>query len=153
MFNKLTSLTSDRYKALNIVIVESSRFCRNFLAREIAAQRSYHHIMAVDKIEEVFSLMYGEIEIDIIFFDLDSGLNLHDLSIIKAISEDTAFIHWSNCQHPEILELLHGLEVNSFCLKDSNPDSWIAAIDLIVTNPNILYLDERLNQCLPLLAG
>ena len=153
MFNKLTSFTSDRYKALNIVIVESSRFCRNFLAREISSQRSYHHIMAVDKIEEVFSLMYGEIEIDLIFFDIDSGLNLNDLSIIKAISQDTAFIHWSNCQHPEIIELLHSLEVNSFCLKDSNSDSWIAAIDCIVTNPNILYVDERLNYCLPLLAG
>lgn len=153
MFNQSIFLNENKYQALNIIIVETSRFCRNFLANAIASQRTYHQIMAVDKIEEVFSLMYEEVEIDIIFFDINSGLNLNDLAIIKAISKDTTFIHWSNCQHPEIIELLHSLEVNSFCLKDSNADSWIAAIDLIATNPNILYVDERLNNCLPLLAG
>lgn len=149
----LTPFINNKYKTLNIVIVESSRFSRTFLAEAIATSRPYHNIMAVDKIEEVFSLMYEEVAIDLIFFDIDSGLNLNDLSIIKAIAKDTAFIHWSNCQHPEIIELLHGLEVNSFCLKDSNSDSWTAAIDCIATNPNILYVDERLNSCLPLLAG
>lgn len=153
MFNQLISVQKNKYRALNIVIVESSRFRRSFLAQAIASQRGYHQIMAVDKIEEVFSLMYEEVAIDLIFFDIDLGLNLKDISLIKAISQDTAFIHWSNCRHPEIIELLHGLEVNSFCLKDSNANSWIAAIDCIATNPNILYLDERLNQCLPLLAG
>ena len=153
MFNQLIPINNNKYQALNIVIVEPSRFNRAFLANAIASTRSYHQIMAVDKIEEVFSLMYEEVAIDIIIFDINAGLNLNDLSIIKAISQDTAFIHWSNCQHPEIIELLHSLEVNSFCLKDSNPDSWISAIDCIATNPNILYVDERLNYCLPLLAG
>lgn len=153
MFNQLIPVHKNKYQALNIVIVESSRFRRSFLANAIASQRAYHHIMVVDKIEEVFSLMYGEVEIDVIFFDIDSGLKVNDISIIKAISKDTAFIHWSNCQHPEIIELLHNLEVNSFCLKDSNYQNWIAAIDCIATNPNILYVDERLNHCLPLLAS
>ena len=153
MFNQLIPVHKNKYQALNIVIVESSRFRRSFLANAIASQRWYHQIMAVDKIEEVFSLMYEEVAIDIIIFDIDLGLNLKDISLIKAISKDTAFIHWSDCQHPEIIELLHDLKVNSFCLKDSNSDSWIAAIDCIATNPNILYVDERLNYCLPLLAG
>ena len=153
MFNQLIPFNQNNYQALNIVIVEASRFQRAFLANAIAFQRSYHHIMAVDKIEEVFSLMYEEVTIDLIFFDVDSGLNLNDIAIIKAISNNMAFIHWSNCQHPEIIELLHELKVNCFCCKNSNSDNLIAAIDLIVTNPNILYLDEHLKQCLPLLTN
>ena len=97
--------------------------------------------------------MYQEVKVDLIVFDINLGLNVKDLSIIEVVSPSTSFLHWSSCQHPEIIELLHASGINSFCLKDSHSDNLIAAIDSINTNPNILYLDERLEKCLPLLTS
>lgn len=153
MFNQFLPFPNKHYKSLNIIIVEPSKFCRAFLANTIASSRPYHNIMAIDNIEEVFSLMYEEVKIDVIIFALESTLELDNISIVSAISPEIAFMHWSNCQHPEIIELLHNLGVNSFCLRDSAAITLISAIDSIATNPNILYIDERLNQCLPLLAS
>ena len=153
MFNDFIPLRDNQYQALNIAIVEPNLDRRDFLVKAIAKYRPYHNIMALDSIEEVFSLIYGEVEIDAILFDLEPVLDVNNISIINAISPDTAFIHWSNCQHPEIIELLHSLGVNSFCFKSSGTEILIAAIDSIATNPNILYLDEHLNNCLPLLIN
>jgi DNA-binding NarL/FixJ family response regulator len=153
MFNQFITFTNKHYKSLNIVIVEGSNFYRAFFGNAIASSRPYHNIITVSKIEEVFSLMYEEVNIDAILFDIESILDVNNIAIISAISPEIAFMHWSSCQHPEIIELLHGLGVNSFCLKDSTSTTLVSAIDSIVTNPNILYIDERLNQCLPLLAS
>ncbi|VEP15228.1 Response regulator containing a CheY-like receiver domain and an HTH DNA-binding domain [Hyella patelloides LEGE 07179] len=153
MLNKLIPFSNNQYKAINILIVEHSNFRRAFLTNAIAKTRPYHNIIAVDSIEEVFSLMYGEVHIDSILFDIEPLFDVNNISIINAISPEIAFIHWSDCQHPEIIELLHGLGVNAFCLKDSNLLTLVSAIDSIATNPQILYVDERLNQCLPLLVS
>ena len=155
MFNQLFP-SIDRqykYKSLNIIIVESDRPHREFLAKAISSSRPHHHIMAVDDIEEIFSLMYGEVAIDLILFDIESMLDANNIAIINAISPEISFIHCSDCQHPEVIELLYGLGVNSFCLKNSTYETLTMAMDSIATNPKILYLDEHLNQCLPLLAN
>lgn len=153
MFDQFIPFINKQYKALNILIVEPSKFYTAFLENAIACSRPYHNIMTLDKIEDVFSLMYEEVQIDAIVFDLDSMSELDNIAIVNAISPEIAFMHWSHCQHPEIIELIHQLGVNSFCLKDSNASTLIAAIDSIATNRHILYIDERLNQCLPLLAS
>ena len=153
MLDRLFSFIHNKYQPLNIVIAESNEFHKAFLARAIAKIRPYHNIIVIDSLEEIFTLMYGEVKIDVVFFDLDSGADINDLKIIRAISPEIAFVHWSNCQHPEIIELLYDLSVNSFCLKRSSPDTFIDAIDSIGKNPKILYMDELLNKCLPLLAS
>ena len=153
MLNKPIPLRDHQYQALNIVIAESNMDRRNFIIKAIAKFRPYHNIMALDDIEEVFSLIYGEVVIDVILFDIEPLLDVNNISIINAISPEIAFIHWSNCQHPEIIELLYNLGVNSFCFKSSSAEILITALDSIATNPNILYLDEYLNECLPLLIN
>ena len=64
-----------------------------------------------------------------------------------------SLIHWSNCQHPEIIELLYSLGINSFCVKDSEPNAIAEAIDLAAYYPQSLYVDEKLHNCLPLLRS
>ena len=153
MFNQLVPFVDNKYKALNIVVVESNKFHQAFLDKAIAESRSYHRITVVDSIEEVFSFLYSEIQIDAIFFDLESNLDVDNIAILHAISPEISFVHWSYCRHPEIIEYLHRLGVNSFCLKDSSSPTLVTAIDSIATNPKILFVDERLNKCLPLLAS
>ena len=153
MLNRFISMVDNQYKVLNIVVAEPSKFCRAFVANQIISERPYHNIVTVNKIEEVFSLMYAEMPIDLILFDVDSLAELNNISLISAILPEVAFISWSNCQHPEVIELLHRSKVNSFCLKDSSSSTIVSAVDSIATNPQILFVDERLKSCLPLLAN
>ena len=153
MFNKVIPFINERYHKLNIVIVEPSKFHRAFLSKAIADNRPYHSVTLLENMEQVFVRVYGEMKIDVIFFDLESNIDINNIAILKAVSPKMSFVHWSYCKHPEIIEYLHELEVNSFCLKDSTAPTLITAIDSIATNPNILFVDERLNKCLPLLAS
>ncbi|MEM9276173.1 MAG: DNA-binding response regulator, partial [Cyanobacteria bacterium P01_F01_bin.143] len=124
-----------------------------FLGRAIELRRPHHKILAVDNLEQVFSLIYGEVELDLIFFDIETEKDTKNLKILKAISPKTALVHWSNYKHPEVVELLNELGVKTFCMKDSRPKTIIQAIDTVEKNPNIIYVDERLNNCLPLLKS
>ena len=153
MLDKLFYSPKNQYLPLNIVIIESVKFRSSFFSKLLTYKRPHHNLIVTKNIEEVFTLLYQEVKIDLIVFDIDLGLNVKDLSIVEVVSPSTSFLHWSSCQHPEIIELLHGFGVNSFCLKDSHSDNLIAAIDSINTNPRILYLDERLGKCLPLLTS
>lgn len=151
MLNKLFSCKEINYQPLTILIVESNPGRKAFLGRAIEIRRPNHKILAVDDLSQVFSLMYGEVKLDLIFFDIETEKNMKNLKIIKAISPNTALVHWSNYKHPEVVELLNELGVKTFCMKDSQPKTIIEAIDTVEKNPNILYVDERLNNCLPLL--
>ena len=156
MFNKLFFFREFNFKKFNqkpltILIVESNPCRRAFLGRAIELRRPHHKIFAVDDLEQVFSLIYGEVELDLIFFDIETEKDTKNLKILKAISPNTALVHWSNYKHPEVVELLNELGVKTFCMKDSKPKTIIEAIDTAEKNPNILYIDERLNDCLPLL--
>ena len=153
MNNQVVPFVNSRYKALQIIVVESGKFHSSFLTNAIAERRPYHKVTVVENLEDVFSCLYDDMEIDVIFFDLELQPNTENISIIKAIAPEISFVHWSYCKHPEIIEYLHKLDVNSFCLKDSSSPTLISAIDSIATNPNILYVDERLTKCLPLLAN
>ena len=153
MNKQVVPFVNSRYKALSIVVVESSKFHSTFLLKAIADSRPYHKVTVVESLEDIFSCLYSEMQIDVIFFDLEVQQNTENISIINAIAPEISFVHWSYCKHPEIIEYLHKLEVNSFCLKDSTSPTLISAIDSIATNPNILYVDERLTKCLPLLAN
>ncbi len=136
---------------MTILIVESNPCRRDFLGTAIELRRPHHKIFAVDDLEQVFSLVYGEVKLDLVFFDIETEKDTKNLKIIKAISPNTALVHWSNYKHPEVVELLNELGVKTFCMKDSQPKTIIEAIDTVEKNPNILYIDERLNDCLPLL--
>ncbi len=138
-------------KSLTIFIVEPNPCRRAFLGRAIELRRPHHRIFAVDDLEQVFSLLYEEVALDLIFFDIETEKDTKNLKIMRAISPNTALVHWSNNKHPEIVELLNELGVKTFCMKDSQPKTIIEAIDTVEKNPNILYIDERLNNCLPLL--
>ena len=151
MLNKILSFKRIKPKPLTILIVEPRSDSKAFLGRVIELKRPYHEILAVNNWEQVFSLIYSEVTLDLIFFDIETEKNTNNLKMIRAVSPSTAFIHWSNCKHPEVIELLNELGVNSFCLKDSRAKTIIDAIDTVEKNPNILYVDERLNNCLPLL--
>ena len=151
MLHKLFSAKKINYKPLTILIVEPNPCRKAFLGRAIELRRPNHKIIAVDDLQQVFSLMYGEVKLDLIFFDIETENDTKNLKIIRAISPNTALVHWSNYKHPEVVELLNGLGVKTFCLKDSQPQTIIEAIDTVEKNPNILYVDERLNNCLPLL--
>ncbi|MGK7899264.1 MAG: DNA-binding response regulator [Xenococcus sp. (in: cyanobacteria)] len=151
MLNKLFFAKKINYKPLTILIIEPNPGRRAFLGRAIELRRPNHKILAVDSWEQVFSLIYGEIELDLIFFDIETEQDTQNIKIVRAISPNTAFVHWSNYKHPEVVELLNELGVKTFCLKDSQPKIIVEAIDTVEKNPNILYIDERLNNCLPLL--
>ncbi len=153
MLDKFFYSPKNQYRPLNIVLIESVEFRSSFFSKLLTHKRPHHNLTIVKNIEEVFSILYQEVKVDLIVFDINLGLNVKDLSIIEVVSPSTSFLHWSSCQHPEIIELLHASGINSFCLKDSHSDNLIAAIDSINTNPNILYLDERLEKCLPLLTS
>ena len=151
MLDKLFSAQEINSKPLTILIVEPKPCRKAFLGRAIELRRPHHEILAVNNLAEVFPLMYNEVKLDLIFFDIETENNTRNLKIIRAISPNTALVHWSNYKHPEVVELLNELGVKTFCLKDSQPKIIIEAIDTVEKNPNILYVDERLNNCLPLL--
>ena len=150
MFNRLFKRFS--HKPLNILIVESNQCDRAILGRNIELNRPNQRIYVAEHLEQVFSLIYSEVKLGIIFFDVESPTDIENLTMIQAISTATVLIYWSNSKHPEVIELLYGIGINSFCLKDSKPHTITEAIDLAQTNPKILYIDERLGECLPLLA-
>ncbi len=152
MLDRLFSSKKFSDKLLNILIVESNYRDRAFLGRAIEINQPDHQIYVAEHLEQVFSLMYSEVSLDIIFFDIEPKIDLNNLTMIQAIAPETILIHWSKCQHPEIIELLHDIGINSFCLKDSEPRIILEAIEISQTNAKFLYLDERLGECLPLLC-
>ncbi len=152
MLDTLFSINKLSYKPSNILIVHCNHRDRFTLEKAIQINQPNHEIYLADSLEQLFLLMYSEIKLDIIFFDIEPEANLDDLTIAQAIVPDTAFIHWSKCQHPEIIELLHGMGINSFCLKDSEARVILEAMEMSLSHPKFLYLDERLGECLPLLC-
>lgn len=138
---------------LNVVIIEPNRQQGKQLSSLISDHRPNLKVMVLDNSEQVFSLMYGEMNIDILFFDIESESDTDNLSLFKAIAPGSSVIHWSDYRHPEVIELLYSLGVNSFCTKESDADTVLEAIDLAVSYPQSLYLDQKLHKCLPLLQN
>ncbi|HEY9767984.1 MAG TPA: hypothetical protein V6C71_05675 [Coleofasciculaceae cyanobacterium] len=143
MLNKIFAI-----KSLNIVIVEPNRQQGRQLSELITLKRPNLQVILLENSEQVFSLMYGEMAIDILFFDIEEESNTDNLALIKAISPQTSLIHWSDYQHPEVIELLYSLGVNSFCTKQSDAEIVLEAMDLAANYPQSLYLDRKLYQCL-----
>lgn len=140
-------------KQLNVVIIEPNKHQGRQLAELIKTYRPKFQVILLEDSEQVFSLMYGEMTIDILFFDIETETDTDNLALIKAISPETSVIHWSDYQHPEVIELLYSLGVNSFCTKESDAEIVLEATDLAANYPQSLYLDRRLHQCLPLLQN
>lgn len=140
-------------KLLNVVIIEPNKLLSKQLSELIASYRPHFKVILLEDSEQVFSLMYGELNIDILFFDIETEADTDNLALIKAISPQTRAIHWSDYQHPEVIELLYNLGVNSFCTKESDAKIVLEATDLAANYPQSLYLDRKLHQCLPLLQN
>ncbi len=140
-------------KLLNVVVIEPNRQQGTQLCQLIKINRPNLKVTFLDNSEQVFSLMYGEMAIDILFFDIEGESDTDNLALFKAISPETSIIHWSDYQHPEVIELLYSLGVNSFCTKESDAKIILEAIDLAVNYPQSLYLDQKLYKCLPLLQS
>lgn len=138
-------------KLLNVVIIEPNKLLSKHLSELIISHRPQFKVIVLEDSEQVFSLMYGEMDIDILFFDIEAETDTDNLALIKAISPQTSAIHWSDYQHPEVIELLYNLGVNSFCTKESDANIVLEATDLAANYPQSLYLDCKLHQCLPLL--
>ncbi|MEO1340449.1 MAG: DNA-binding response regulator, partial [Cyanobacteria bacterium J06635_13] len=119
----------------------------------IETQRPNLKAILLDNSEQVFSLMYGEMNIDILFFDIEEESDTDNLALFKAISPQSSVIHWSDYHHPEVIELLYSMGVNSFCTKESDAEIILEAVDLAVNYPQSLYLDRELHKCLPLLQS
>ena len=151
MLNNFCIPRKNKYKHLNILIVEPNRHRGHFLTKLIKETRPNHKVLSIDNLEQVFSLIYGKIALDIIFFDIETEPNIDNVALIKAISPQISLIHWSKCQHPEIIELLYALGVKSFCYKTSKTQTIIEAMDLAGNYPKCLYLDRQLTGCLSLL--
>jgi DNA-binding NarL/FixJ family response regulator len=140
-------------KLLNVVIIESNRQQGKQLSQLIRSQRPNLKVILLDNSEQVFSLMYGEMNIDILFFDIESESDTNNLALFKAIAPESSVIHWSDYRHPEVIELLYSIGVNSFCTKESDAETVLEAVDLAVSYPQSLYLDQKLHKCLPLLQS
>ena len=140
-------------KPLNVIIVEPNKQQGRQLSELIKTYRPNFKVMLLEESEQVFSLMYGEMAIDILFFDIEIESDTDNLALIKAISPKTSAIHWSDYQHPEVIELLYSLGVNFFCTKESDAKIVLEATDLAASYPQSLYLDRKLHQCLPLLES
>ena len=153
MLNDIFDSKFSSYKPLNVLIIESNRQQGRQLSELIKFQRPHHKVLLLEELEQVFSLMYGQMAMDILFFDIEEESNTDNLALIKAISPQTSLIHWSDCQHPEVIELLYSLGVNSFCTKEGNAEIILEAMDLAANYPQSLYLDQKLSQCLPLLQN
>jgi len=153
MLEQISSAKSLAYKSLNILIIESNQQPGKQLAELIKSQRPNHQVLLLKDSEQIFSLMYGEVAMDVIFFDIEAELNTDNLALIKAISPQISLIHWSDYQHPEVIELLYSLGVNSFCTKECDGSIVLEAMDLAGNYPQSLYLSQKLHQCLPLLQS
>jgi len=140
-------------KLLNVVIIEPNRQQGKQLYQLIKTQRPNLKVILLDNSEQIFSLMYGEMNIDILFFDIEAESDTDNLALFKAISPDSSVIHWSDYHHPEVIELLYSMGVNSFCTKESDAEIVLEAVDLAVNYPQSLYLDRKLHKCLPLLQS
>ena len=140
-------------KPLNVVIIEPNRQQGKQLYQLIKTQRPNLKVILLDNSEQVFSLMYGEMNIDILFFDIEAESDTDNLALFKAISPDSSVIHWSDYHHPEVIELLYSMGVNSFCTKESDAEIVLEATDLAINYPQSLYLDRKLHKCLPLLQS
>ena len=139
-------------KSLQVVIIEPNRNHGSQLCGLLKEQKPHLQVILLKDSEQIFSLMYEEIKIDILFFDIEEESNSDNLALIKAISPQTRLIHWSDYQHPEVIELLYNLGVNSFCTKESNAEVILEATDLAANYPQSLYVDQKLLKCLPLLG-
>ncbi len=153
MLNDILSSKPSSFKSLNVIIIEPHRQQGQQLNQLIKVARPNLQVILLDNSEQVFSLMYGEMTIDVLFFDIEQESDTDNLVLIKAISPQTSFIHWSDYQHPEVIELLYSLGVNSFCTKESDAAIILEAMDLAINYPQSLYLDEKLDRCLPLLQN
>lgn len=140
-------------KLLNVVIIEPNRNQGSQLSKLLKTQRPNLKVLLLDNSEQIFSLMYGEMDVDILFFDIEEESDTNNLALLKAISPQTRLIHWSDYQHPEVIELLYSLGVNSFCTKESDAKIVLEATDLAVNYPQSLYMDQQLLKCLPLLQN
>ncbi len=152
MLDTLFSSKKLSCQPLNVLIVEPNHRDRATLRRSIEVNRPNCEIYVAENLEQLFLLIYSEIKLDVIFFDIEPEADLDNLTIAQAIAPDTALIHWSKCKHPEIIELLHEMGINSFCLKDSEFRVILEAIEMSQSHPKFLYLDEGLGECLPLLC-
>ena len=138
---------------LNVVIVEPNRQQGKQLYQLIKTQRPNLQVLLLDNSEQIFSLMYGEMNIDILFFDIEVEADTDNLALFKAISPDSRVIHWSDYCHPEVIELLYSMGVSTFCTKESDAEIVLEATDLAINYPQSLYLDQKLHKCLPLLQS
>ena len=154
MLNELSLSPKNRgQRKFNILISEKETSYREYLAKLIKSNRSAYNVFTSIKMERVFDFIYSEIEIDIVFFDVEVEKNSSNLAILRRIKPNIRLINWSNCRHPEVIEYLYYLGIKTFCLKDSDPHVIFNAIDYINNNQNILYLDKKLNNCLYLLKS
>lgn len=153
MLNNLSYPKSSSRKEKNVVIIEPNKHQGRELSQLIKTNRPDLQILLLENSEQVFSLIYGQMSIDVLFFDIESESNTDNLALIKAITPQTSLIHWSDYQHPEVIELLYSLGVNSFCTKESDATILLEATDLATNYPQSLYLDRKLHQCLPLLQN
>lgn len=140
-------------RSINVVIVESHQEQGMLLCDLLNSTRANFNIVLLENSDLVFSLMYGEIQIDVLIFDIESEAHTDNISLLKAISPETSLVHWSDYQHPEVIELLYSLGVNTFCTKESDAAVILEATDLAVNYPQSLYIDQKLNSCLPLLQN
>lgn len=153
MLDNISSFKASSQESKNILIVESNKHQGRQLSHLIKANRSHLKVMLLENSEQIFSLMYGQMNIDILFFDIEGESDTDNLALIKAISPQTSLIHWSDYHHPEVIELLYSLGVNSFCTKESDAKIILEATDFATNYPQSLYLDQKLHQCLPLLQN
>lgn len=140
-------------KSLNVVVIEPNKHHGKQLSELIKAKRPHLKVILLEDSEQVFGLMYGQMNVDILFFDIEEETNIDNLTLINAISPQTSLIHWSDYQHPEVIELLYSMGVNFFCTKESDAAVPLEAMDLAANYPQSLYLDRKLHQCLPLLSN
>lgn len=153
MLDNISSFQTSSRKSKNILIIEPNKHHGRQLSQLIKSNRPHLRVMLLEDSEQVFSLMYGQMDIDILFFDIEGESDTDNLGLIKAISPETSLIHWSDYRHPEVIELLYSLGVNSFCTKESDAAVILEATDFATNYPQSLYLDCRLHQCLPLLQN
>ncbi len=153
MLDSIFSSKASSCKSRNVLIIEPNKFQGRQLSQLIKIERPQLQVMLLENSEQVFSLMYGQMDIDLLFFDIEEEFDTDNLALIKAISPQTSIIHWSDYQHPEVIELLYSLGVNSFCMKESDAAIILEATDLAIDYPQSLFLDRKLHQCLPLLQS
>ena len=153
MLDSISFSKASSYKSKNVLIVEPNKQQGRQLSELIKSYKPHFQVILLENSEQIFSMMYGQMSVDILFFDIEQESDTDNLALIKAISPDTRLIHWSDYQHPEVIELLYSLGVNSFCTKESDAQIVLEATELAVNYPQSLYLDRKLHQCLPLLQN